>query len=361
MKREAEALDFWALIAMIVLGVILGTCALSAFGEKTASSPGPTAGQAWRQFQDPFEHAFALDVPQGWTVKGGLFRLGYSDERPMVDLRSPDGSMEIRLGDVAIPSYTIPNQYHAHEGEVYDLGAQARLVVARYRTGPEFAVLYSQARFASECRNPQPDPADATLTVPDYIPQEQNASESSTGEIAWHCQTQNGNRVAFAYTKTALYQGIWQVPGIVSFMAPPEKVAAARTLALHCARSLEISPAWIEYQKRMDAEGLQYQRMRQQGRIRDLEAQVQQFEARMQAMQRQVNAFEQHQAAQAAQVESFTNALNGITPTTDPLTGERREVWSGPNANYWVNGLGQVVNSNSAPAAGWRQLQVRPN
>jgi len=361
MKREAEAVDFWALIAMIVLGVILGTCALSAFGEKTAQGPAAGAGPAWSQFQDPFEHAFSLDVPQGWTVKGGLFRLGYSDERPMVDLRSPDGSIEIRLGDVAIPSYTLPNQYHAQEGELYDLGAQARLIVARYRTGPEFAVLYSHARFAGECRNPQPDPADAGGTVPDYLPQEPNATESSAGEIAYRCDSANGARVVFAYTRTALYQGIWQVPTMVSFVAPPEKAAAARTFALHCARSLEISPAWIEYQKRMDAEGLQYQRMRQQGRIRDLEAQVQQFEARMQTMQRQVNAFEQHQAAQAAQVESFTNVLNGITPTTDPLTGEHRDVWTGPNANYWVNGVGQVVNSNSAPAAGWRPLQVQPN
>ncbi len=45
MKREGEAVDFWALIAMIVLGVILGTCALSAFGEKTAQGPAATAGR----------------------------------------------------------------------------------------------------------------------------------------------------------------------------------------------------------------------------------------------------------------------------------------------------------------------------
>lgn len=45
MKREGEAVDFWALIAMIVLGVILGTCALSAFGEKTPQCPAATAGR----------------------------------------------------------------------------------------------------------------------------------------------------------------------------------------------------------------------------------------------------------------------------------------------------------------------------
>lgn len=357
MKRETESIDLWALIAMIVLGVIFGTYALSAFGLETVAGASPAAALSWSHFQDPFEHAFTLDVPQGWTVRGGLFRLGYSDERPMVDLRSPDGAIEIRLGDVAIPSYTAPNQFHAHEGEVYDLGAQARLIVARYRTGPEFAVLYSHARFGNKCSNPQPDSADAGLTMPDYLPQEQNATQSSAGQIAYRCETQAGTRVVFAYTKTALYQGIWQVPTIVSFIASPENAASARTVALRCVRSLEIRPEWMEYQKRMDAEGLQYQRMRQQGRIRDLQAQVQQFETRMQAMQSQVNAFEHHQAVQAAQVESFTNVLNGITPTTDPLTGERRDVWTGPNANYWVNGLGQVVNSNSAPSTAWHQLQ----
>ena len=159
MKKEARAIDTWALIAVVVLGMIFGTCVVSAFGLKTVSAQTPTS---WSQFQDPFEKAVSLDVPQGWTVKGGLFRLGYSDERPMVDLQSPDGAIEIRLGDVAIPSYTVPNQFHAQEGEVYDLGAQARLIVARYRTGPEFAVLYSHARFGSECRTrrmtrPMPD------------------------------------------------------------------------------------------------------------------------------------------------------------------------------------------------------------
>ena len=359
MTQDAKAIDFWALIAVVVLGVIFGTCALTAFSLTTVNSDAG-ATLRWEQFQDPMEHAFGLAVPQGWTVRGGLFRLGYSDERPMVDLRSPDGTIEIRLGDVAVPSYTVPNQYHAQEGEVYDLGAQARLIVARYRTGPEFAVLYSHARFGRECRNPQADAEDAAATMPDYLPQEPNAAQTSAGAIAYRCETAGGTRVVFAYTRTALYQGIWQAPTIVSFVAPPEKAAEARTVALHCARSLAISPAWLEYQKRMDAEGLAYQRMRQMGRIRDLQAQVQQFEARMQAMQDQVNAFERRQAAQAAQVESFTNVLNGITPTTDPLTGERRDVWTGTKTNYWVNGQGQVVNATNAPAAGWRQLETNP-
>jgi hypothetical protein len=52
MKKEAKAIDFWALIAVLVLGVIFGTCVLSAFGLE------PVGGRAadrvsGNQFQDP--------------------------------------------------------------------------------------------------------------------------------------------------------------------------------------------------------------------------------------------------------------------------------------------------------------------
>ena len=62
-------------------------------------------------------------------------------------MTSPDGKINIRIGDLAIPTYFLPNQFH-HEGEVYDLGAQAQGRVARYRTGQEFAKSYGEARRA---------------------------------------------------------------------------------------------------------------------------------------------------------------------------------------------------------------------
>lgn len=344
------------LVAAFVL-LIVAICRGNTLASSEAHNAKPAG--AWNQFEDPFEHAFSVAVPQGWTVRGGLFRLGYSDERVMVDVRSPDGSVAVRLGDMAIPSYAQPTPpYHTREGEVYDLGAQAKLIVARYRTGPEFAVLYSQARFHDLCSDPQPDTADAGFTVPDYIPLE-GAGKTSAGQIAWRCTTPDGPRVVFAYTRTVQGNGIWQAPTIVSFIAPPEKSALARGIALRMAGSFRLSPAWVEHQKQMDAEGMQYQRLRQQGRVAAIQQQMRQFEAQMQAMQSQVNSFESHQAAEAAQFQSFDNALIGVTPTTDPLTGEQRDVWTGTKANYWVNGLGQVVNSTDAPAAGWRQLQVQ--
>jgi hypothetical protein len=264
--------------------------------------------------------------------------------------------LAIRLGDVAIPSYALPAGYHTREGEIYDLGAQARLIVARYRTGPEFAVLYSQARFHGLCSDPQPDTGGAGFEIPDNL--RQLAGTGSAGQIAWRCSTPGGPRVAFAYTQTAQSNGIWRASMVLSFIAPAEKVDLARSILHRMAGSFQLAPAWIEHQKQMDTEGFEYQQMRQQGRMQAIQEQVRQFEAQMQTMQNQVNAFERHQVAQGDQVRDFTNALNGVTPTTDPLTGEQRDVWTGTKANYWVNGLGRVVNSTDAPAAGWRQLQV---
>lgn len=331
----------------------------AAYAASTPPQPQAAAKLAWTSFQDPAEKAFTVDVPQGWTLKGGLFRMGYSDERPMVDMTSADRSISIRFGDVSVPTYTAPNQFHAREGETYDLGAQAQMVVERYRTGPEFVVLYMESRFAKLCRNLQSDSQDASFAVPDLVPTDASISQSSTGQTAFHCDTDAGPRVAFAYAKTARTGDIWQAVALISYLAAPNQVPAAQEIILHAAKSFHLNPEWIEYQKRMDADGLQYQRARQQQRMIELQQQVQQFESKMRAMQDQVKAFERRQDAQAHQVEGFTNTLVGLTPTTDPLTGENRLVWTGPKDNYWVNGLGQVVNSTNAPAAGWRQLQTK--
>ncbi len=135
-------------------------------------------------------------------------------------------------------------------------------------------------------------------------------------------------------------------------------VALESLLLYHLSDTLKLSPRWIEHQKQMDKDALVYQQQRQQQRRRAISLEAAQFEMKMQAMRDQVGAFERRQAAQAKQVENFTNALNGITPTTDPL-GNRHDVSSGPKANYWINGAGQVVNADTSPGPGWQLLKQR--
>jgi hypothetical protein len=304
----------------------------------------------WVSFQDPFEQAFTIDVPKDWSVKGGLFRLGYSDERPMVDVNSPDRKINVRLGDVAIPSYSLPNKSHPREGDVYDLGAQAQMVVASYRSGPQYAVLYGESRFKGVCPKLI---SEAVESVPplmgDYVVDQ---ARSTVGEAAYRC----GPRSAYVYVKTSLYDGLWQVHTLGSFVALPEQVTIARSMLLRMSESLRFNPRWLEYQKKMDQEALVYQKARQQVRLRALTAQVAQFEMKMQGMQRQVHAFLNQEAGRQAQVTAVGNILTGVTPTVDPL-GNPHDVWTGPKSGYWINGKGEVVNSDLSPGAGWQPMK----
>jgi hypothetical protein len=359
MNRKNDLTSAFVVICLGGLSWQASSAALES-AQARRMAPGATTNVDWVKFQDPLEQAFTMDVPQGWSAKGGLFRLGYSDYRAMVDLKSADGKADIRMGDVAIPSYSLPSQYHQREGDPYDLGAQAQMTVARFRSGQDFAVLYARSRFRTLCQSLTPKQSDGYAPIQDNGGQSSvGAIQSSAGEATYQCQGGPEARTAYVYAKTTLYQGLWQVSMLASFVAPAEQVGIARSILLRCSQTLQLAPQWIEYQKQMDEEALVYQRQRQQARIRALSQQVAQFESRMQNMQNQVNAFERGQASQAKQVAGFTNALVGITPTTDPL-GNERDVWTGPKSSYWTNSQGQTVNSDTAPGPGWQQLTPKP-
>jgi hypothetical protein len=317
--------------------------------------------QSWVQIQDSGpEHAFALDVPKGWAAKAGAFRLGYSDVRIMVDLKSPDGKTNVRLGEVSIPAYAIPTPYHPREGDFVDLGAQAQLTVASYHTGQQYAEKYAQSRFKEVCRSLTPDSNAASVSIPDNLPPDPAAKSSSTGEVTYRCDSGSGTLTAFVYAKTSLGQGVWTVPVLVSYLAPPQQASMATDVAQRCVRSFRLNPQWIERQKQMDAYALDYQRQRQAGRVRQIQMQVAQFEQSMTAMQQQVASFERGQQRSAAQSEEWGNILTGITPTVDPL-GNRRDVWTGTKSRYFENGRGTIVNSNDVPpGGGWTELRTLP-
>ena len=326
-----------------------------------ASASPPEA--RYTAFEDPVEHAFTVDVPQGWSVKGGIFRIGYSDPRAMVEMKSPDGKMTIRLGDFGIPPYSVPDRSHPQEGVVVELEPQAQIGIARYRSGPEFAVRYGNARFSNTCDKAELAPHDS-LPVKFNLPPGDPPVQQSEGEAFYKCTKGSVAMTGFVYTKTSLGpvgQGgvqMWSVNALMSFLANDDRAKDAAAIAVHAAESLRIKPQWIEYQKKMDAEGLQMARLIAQKKMQGLAAQVQQFRARMKAMSDQVAGFEARQNRQAAQVQGFSDALNGITRTHDPLTGQYREVWSGQSNQYWVNGAGQVVSSANSPGPSFHQLQT---
>jgi hypothetical protein len=56
-------------------------------------------GTKWITVRDTRENAFSIQVPQGWKTYGGLFRFSTIDTRMIVDMTSPDGLTNLRVGD----------------------------------------------------------------------------------------------------------------------------------------------------------------------------------------------------------------------------------------------------------------------
>ena len=161
----------WAgiFLVLVTLGVAYNWAHRSAgsrFGEALADSVASGQAQAgaraatgakWVTVRDARERAFSIQVLQGWKTYGGLFRFSAIDARLVVDMTSPEGLTNLRVGDSTVPPYRVP-------GPCLRTGRG----VASYAAGNVFATRYGQARFAAMCQGLQLTNSDAM--TPKYHP-----------------------------------------------------------------------------------------------------------------------------------------------------------------------------------------------
>jgi hypothetical protein len=245
-RRTRGVISLWLLLFIATCGGPDSTLYAQAAGRNGG----------WARMEDPAEHAFALDVPRGWTWRGGAYRLGYGDIRVMVDVWSPDGKTNVRYGDVwYAQSYALPNQYH-REGEEQDLGALGRGIYAGYRTGQQFAELYARQTFRGVCRTLTPQRPELPSVQDTSVHREGN-SQSSVGEVSYRCETSQGLRIAYVAAKTTLTTSRpfadlppttgW-TPELVSYLVSPDEVPVATSIAPHIPESFKVNPRWQQFQ-----------------------------------------------------------------------------------------------------------------
>jgi hypothetical protein len=357
MKRIA-----WLTISLLFA---IGCSARSSDPATTAASSSAPNSQStkldWARYDDPAEHAFSLEAPQGWDVQGGMFRFGYFDVRWMMDVRSPDGKIILRIDDANIPSYAIPGPHTPPEGKAFNKPRQFQMVVANYRPGQAYAENYSQTRFKGVCKSISPHAAGWKPVIPAIFRDTPPKTESE-GSVSYDCETSAGPRTALFYARTSSYGvpnggGFWQADPVISILATSDSLAFAESVAQHMLDTLTKSPQWVEYQARMQRAGAaEIQRDFQQ-----FMSQMQAYhQARTTAWNNQVAKFEAGQNARQAQSTNWGNILTGLTDAVDPQTGNRFQVWTGPYANYYRNGLGQTVNANTSPGSAYHQIETPP-
>jgi hypothetical protein len=342
MKKFAEAGSLLVLLVFAIAGVAACRSAATNSNGPAAPANGGSSGQTqtaaaatsvqWVTVRDSREQAFSIQVPQGWKTYGGLFRYSSIDARLVVDMTSPDGLTNLRVGDATIPPYRVP-------GPMLPPGPG----VAQYVTAKVFATKYGQARFASMCQGMVVTKSDDV--APKYHPAQQGISHTTGGEAFFSC-TENGAPMdAYVYAETTLMGpgtpgSSWLVTALGSLIAPAAQATSAGALLQHAGASLAINPAWTQMQNQLDNQAIQQINASTQATIAATNAE---------------NAREQGMIS-ALNNDSMNDVINGVQSTTDAATGQKYITPLGTGGTQWVNGNNTVVESGLSPGAGFTQL-----
>jgi hypothetical protein len=329
-------------------------CVVSGLTLCAGSAVSQNAKQAdWVVMHDTRENAFSIEVPKGWKVSGGAYRLGANNPRFLVDMTSPDGRTNLRVGDSAVPAFTVPH-LGAPEGTRYSTGVDWG-IAARYLPGKDFAVTYAQGRFRGMCQdmhlknaNPLPPVLSPERQVIARTGQGEVVNTTAAGEALFRCVANGQEFAAYVWAETTLttsnFSGIrnWAVTGLVSLAAPRAQAAQALRMLDHSARSFTLSPEWVARQAALS---------RQSTTVVLKQAQ--------ENMAVQQQRFERMDAERHRQSMQMDDIINGVQWTADPATGQHHEAPLGPNPNYFYNpNTGVSVNSTLRPgdAFDWHNL-----
>lgn len=309
-------------------------------------------------FVDPKEKAFTVEVPQGWEVRGGLFRFAAVDTRPALELVSPDGAIRIRSGDAEIPTFTLPSQTLALagfvEGAWYSPGYGVRMMVRRYLTGSQFAEEYVRSRVlgSSQCSNEnivgRQERRDLSQAVNELYQGQSSAMgvvHLDLGEVRFAC-TRNGEAWQGYYLAGTLLMaaqagGIWHVDHLVGYAAARAKARPAEAILLRVIGSARVNPEWARMQQ-------------------DLAADTSQIVANTNtALASSIRkTFEKRWSSEAEVARKGTNMRRGTTDLMDPDTGETWNVRSQSSYFWRKPGSDVIVGTESpdAPGMGFQAL-----
>jgi hypothetical protein len=222
--------------------------------EGTTTTQGDVTFVNW---VEPKEHSFTVDVPQGWQVIGGLNYTGPDEAQGFVRVQSPDGKVQIFVGDPELLVRQVPGSLSppgVREGQIFQTPSGGRAILQRFLTGSQYAqqhVVWRQL-----CRNPRliregelPDLSRGiTATVEAQALQAWNATATaSAGEASFICDDAEGYVFATTVLMSARSGGIqgWTVFKVSGFVSSdPMRSMQARYIMEHMLASAKLDPQW---------------------------------------------------------------------------------------------------------------------
>lgn len=296
----------------------------------TRARPGSGPALQYVRWSDPLENAFSIEVPARWRASGGMSRFAPVDTRAAVDLVSPDGQVHVMFGDASLPTHTEPTQTLAmagfREGSWYSPGYGVRMMVRRYLPGVYFAAEYAQRRVGQQCtgltlvdRRDRPDLAAQLGRI--YVQTGYVSQQLTTGEVSFTCSAGGAPMRGYYFAGTLRVgtggSGIWQVPHLVGWLAPPDRVGEAQAVLQHVIATAQINPDWARMQQGIAANSSEIVSRTHAEITRIID-----------------DTYWNRQRSQDNLSRQWSNVILGQTDVRDPETGETWKVASGHNY-YW--------------------------
>ena len=315
-------------------------------GTGTSGSTAPNLSYvSWR---DPAEGAFTIDVPRGWSVKGGIVRYTSVDVRTGVRIASTALDAAVLFGDASVPTYVEMNQALAmagyHEGQVYTSPYGVKEVILAYQPGLAFAEKYAAALAdANGCSDvqmqSQRDRADTVAALNRINAQFGLVGanvRNDAGEVAFTCRIKGKLYDAYVFAGTtdvqANIQSLWQVPYLYVATAQPSSMSIALAALQHIVGSFKQDPSWTARQSQLSADS---------ARIAS---------AAGSAIADSISSsYWSKSASEDVLSEQRSDATLGLTNTVDPATGEPFKVQS-DSSHYWIDHSGKIVGTDTSAA-----------
>ncbi len=313
-------------LTVVILGFLLFVLCLGTAAN--AQSPG---GAEWIRYTDEAEGAFSMDIPAGYQVEGGLYRFGYLDARWMMEIRSRDGMVTIRIDDPNVPPYMSPSPHGVRDVKLYARPGVFQMVVYKYQRAQLYAETYARWRFASVCTSLSEIRSDWTPSMPrDW--QYASGARSSRASVEFRCAASNGPRIASVFARTSIQgkQGLWIVDPIISILATPDRLDEAREMTQKMIDSWQETPRWKEYQKSMERIGLY------------------EFKA---DIPNRTHCWDEELKGKSI----LRNPPTGDT-FHDPITGNTFRDFRGPKASDPANDRGEKMNTGMGAKPGFHQI-----
>ena len=345
-------------------------------GPAKGASTAANKGLRFVRWNDPKEHAYSVEVPQGWTIEGGAFRVEPSDVRMMNRVISPEKDMMVQVGNenlpptLLVPTPLMLRTYRGMaEGVVFSPHHMSQMMFLRYMPALDFNKWYID-KIIKQGIDEISISRESEMAEPSQrLTQEMSSKVGAGGQIkVTVAQTEfkgrskkDGKPITGILISKVIVQANRLNPEVISWNALPEVMicvaddrqeARQQMLAeilTHLNQSYREDPAYVaraNEQMNRDTAVLAQQGAAAIQHSKEMTAAIaRNAEANRQSI---MGSYWARTGAQNSYNEKFNDYLGDRTGVSDPNTGQTYKVGSGYSNYYLDPRSNTIIGTNSA-------------